>query len=138
MIVFQGKENMKRRHFSRNYRIISIMFWAFPYLLWQAFGNWSGFLVGVIVAVVLTAMFNSLFRTANWNTIPSQKQQSSQETEVQAQSREEAESYRRGYRGEDQPYRAESQADQVETFQTQYEEMQVPYPGEVMPPMEQK
>lgn len=49
-------------HLSRNYRIISVMFWSFPYLLWQAFGHWSGFIVGVIVAVILTAMLNGLFR----------------------------------------------------------------------------
>lgn len=126
-----------RRHFSRNYRIISVMFWAFPYLLWQAFGNWSGFLVGVIVAAVLTAMFNSLFRSVNWHTAASEKQQSSQETELQTQSREEVEPYQRGYRGEEISYREETRADQAEALQTQYEEMQVPYPEEIMPPMRQ-
>jgi hypothetical protein len=30
-------------HAIRNYRIISVMFWSFPYLLMHAFGNWSGF-----------------------------------------------------------------------------------------------
>ena len=47
-------------HLLRNYRIISVMFWAFPYLIWQAFGHWSGFVVGVIVAVFLTVMLNDL------------------------------------------------------------------------------
>lgn len=135
--MIASKENMMRRHFSRNYRIISVMFWAFPYLLWQAFGNWSGFVVGVIVPVALTAMFNSLFRTVNWHTAASEKQQSSQEAEAQARSDENVEPYQRGYRGEEMPYHAETQAD-AETLQTRYEEMQVPYPEEVMPPMEQK
>jgi hypothetical protein len=47
-------------HFSRNYRIIRVMFWSFPYLLWQAFGHWSGFFIGVIVAIILTSMFDDL------------------------------------------------------------------------------
>lgn len=127
-----------RRHFSKSYRIIGIMFWAFPYLLWRVFDNWSGFLVGLIIAVVLTTMFNGLFRTANWHTAASEKQQSSQETERPAQPGEEVEPYQRGYRGEEMPYHAETQADQAEAFQMQYEGMQVPYPEEVMPPMEQK
>ena len=49
-----------RHPISRNYWIIHVMLWSFPYLLWQAFGHWSGFLVGLIVSVILTAMFNSL------------------------------------------------------------------------------
>ncbi len=54
-----------RHHFSRNYHIIRVMFWSFPYLLWQAFGHWSGFLAGVIVAVMLTAMLDDLFCVDN-------------------------------------------------------------------------
>ena len=60
-----------RNHLIRNYRIMSVMFWSFPYLLWQAFGHWSGFLVGVIVAVILTTMLNDLFCGSYWNTISS-------------------------------------------------------------------
>ncbi|MEO7022263.1 MAG: hypothetical protein ABI234_19100, partial [Ktedonobacteraceae bacterium] len=58
-------------HPNRNYHIISVMFWAFPYLLWQAFGHISGFFVGVLLAVILTTMFNGLFRVGNWNTASS-------------------------------------------------------------------
>src|SRR5579872_239310 len=93
-------------HLSRNYRIISVMFWAFPYLLWQAFGHWSGFLVGVLVAVILTTMFNGLFRAGNWNTVSSARQPSLEAAEPQSQ-RQEAELYQRGYRAEAEPYRAE-------------------------------
>lgn len=132
-----SERGRKRRHFSRNYRIISVMFWAFPYLLWQAFGHWSGFLVGVIVAVVLTAMFHSLFLAGKQNTDVAERQHPSQtaETQKQAVYREVAEPYQRGYRGEASSYHVESQA---EAFHVQYEEMLVPYPEEVMPPMEQK
>jgi hypothetical protein len=28
-----------RRHPSRNFRIIGVLFWAFPWLLWQASGH---------------------------------------------------------------------------------------------------
>ena len=55
----------------RNYRIISVMFWAFPYLLWQAFGHWSGFVVGVIVAIMLTVMLNDLFNVGCSHTLSS-------------------------------------------------------------------
>jgi hypothetical protein len=141
-IMTVSKENMMHHHFHRNYRIISVMFWAFPYLLWQAFGNWSGFVDGVIVAVILTALFNSLFRADNWHAAAAEKQSSSQTIELQTRDQagysEEGEPYQRGYRGEERPYRAEPQMDQAGTFQAQYEEMQVPYPEEVMPPMEQR
>ncbi|MBV9229682.1 MAG: hypothetical protein JOZ18_10250 [Chloroflexi bacterium] len=56
-----------RYHLSRNYRIISVMLWSFPYLLWQVFGHWSGFLVGVLVSLILTVMLDHLFYAANWN-----------------------------------------------------------------------
>lgn len=92
-----------RRYRSLHFRIISVMFWAFPYLLWQAFGHWSGFLVGVIVAVVLTAMFNGLFRVGDWKTASTARQQSFQTTEPQPR-RQEMELYQRGYRAEE-PYR---------------------------------
>lgn len=72
-----------RHHLSRNYRIISVMFWSFPYLLWQAFGHWSGFFIGVIVAVILTALLDDLFRGDNWNTDCSMRQQSLQTKEPQ-------------------------------------------------------
>ena len=63
-------------HFNRNYRIISVMFWAFPYLLWQAFGHWSGFFIGVIVAIILTAMLNDLFYVSCSHAQSSASQQS--------------------------------------------------------------
>lgn len=113
-----------RHHFLRNYHIIRVMFWSFPYLLWQAFGHWSGFLVGVIVAVILTMMFNSLFRAGNWDMA------SSQAAESQAQHQE-VEAYQRGYRAKAEPY-----AHLTGELQPQYEEMQVLYPQEEMPPME--
>jgi hypothetical protein len=83
-----------RHRLSRNYRIISVMFWSFPYLLWQAFGHWSGFLIGVIVAIILTALLDDLFCVDNWNTHSSMRQQSSQETEPQ-QRHQEAGPYQR-------------------------------------------
>ncbi len=129
-------------HLSRNYRIIRVMFWSFPYLLWQAFGHWSGFLIGVIVAVVLTAMFNGLFRVDNWNIASSAGQQSLQRAKpqprYQEEYRKEVEPYQRGYQAEEEPYRAAPQLYQVGDLQPQYEEMQVLYPQEVMPPMEQE
>lgn len=121
----------------RNYRIIRVMFWSFPYLLWQAFGHWSGFIVGVIVAVVLTAMLNSLAHAGNWNTASPVRQQSFQTTDAQPQDQE-AQAYQRGYRAEMQPYRAGSELRQARELQPEYEEMQVSYPQETMPPMEQQ
>ncbi len=53
----------------RNFWIIRVMFWSFPYLLWQAFNHWSGFVVGVIIAIVLTTMLNSLFCVHSCNTM---------------------------------------------------------------------
>jgi hypothetical protein len=123
-----------RRHRSLYSRIISVMFWAFPYLLWQAFGHWSGFLVGVIVAVVLTAMFNGLFRGDDWRTDSTAQQQSFQTTEPQPR-RQEIELYQRGYRAEE-PYRAGAYPYLAEELPSPYEEMQVPYPE--MPPPEQQ
>lgn len=125
-----------RHHLSRNYRIIRVMFWAFPYLLWQAFGHWSGFLVGVFVAVILTLMFNSLFREGSWNTAPSTGQRSYQAAEPEAQ-RQEAEAYQRGYRAETEPYHVVPPPYQTGESQPQYEEIQVFYPQEEMPPMGQ-
>ncbi|HZO71585.1 MAG TPA: hypothetical protein VFB60_05240 [Ktedonobacteraceae bacterium] len=66
-------------HHCRNYHIIRVMLWSFPYLLWQAFGHWSGFFVGVIVAVILTAMLDDLLCVSNCST----RWRSSPETELQ-------------------------------------------------------
>jgi hypothetical protein len=57
------------------------MFWAFPYLLWQAFGDWSGFLVGVIVAVILTWMLNDLFCVDSCNPVLSDRRRSFESAE---------------------------------------------------------
>lgn len=125
-----------QRHRSLNYRFISIMFWAFPYLLWQAFGNISGFGVGVLLAAILTVMFNNLVRRGNRNVV-STKQQTFQALESRPRAQEEAlRSYESGYQGEVRPYRGEQGIYQMEPFQPQYEEMQVPYPQE-LPPIEQ-
>ena len=108
------------------------MFWAFPYLLWQAFGHWSGFLVGVIVAVVLTAMFNSLFHRGDWKVASTVLPQSFQTIESQPQ-RHEMGLYQRGYQTEEL-YHAGTHLYLVEERQSPYEKMQVSYPE--MPPME--
>ena len=118
------------QHRRKSYRCISIMFWAFPYLLLQAFGNISGFFVGVILAVVLTLMLNSLLRSREQSTPLSTVQQSQplQETE--------REPYQRGYRAEKGASHSQPKIYQAQEMQPQYEEMQVPYPQE-LPPMEQ-
>lgn len=124
-------------HPNRNYHIISVMFWAFPYLLWQAFGHISGFFVGVLLAVILTTMFNGLFRVGNWNTASSAERQSLQTAEPQPQQQEEhrreAEPYQHGYRAKIEMLREKYQRGE---HQPQYEEMLVLYPQE-MPPMKQ-
>jgi hypothetical protein len=134
-----------QRHRSLNYRFISVMFWAFPYLLWQAFGNISGFFMGVVLAVVLTTMFNSLFRRGNWNSTAASQQslpviESRPRDQQMAERRFQEEVYRpyeSGYQAETEPYRGTQTPYQAEQFQPQYEEMQVSYPQE-MPPMEQR
>ena len=113
------------RHRSLHYRIISVMFWAFPYLLWQAFGHWSGFLVGVIVAVVLTAMFNGLFRGGDWKTASTARRRSLPTAEPQPQ-RQEMEPYQRGYRAEEEPDCEAAHLNLAGELQSSYEEMQVP------------
>jgi len=118
----------------RNYRIISIMFWAFPYLLWQAFGHISGFFVGLALAVTLTLMFNSLLRADHRQASSSPDQSSSQASGLRQWEKSEIEPYQRGYQA--QLYRTEQPVYQAEESPSQYEEMQVPYPQE-MPPMEQ-
>lgn len=120
---------MARQHRLRNYRIIRVMLWAFPYLLWQAFGHWSGFFVGVIVAVGLTAMLTSLIHTSEGNAHFAARQQAFQATEPQSQDQE-AEVYQRGYRAETEPYRAKPRLHFTGEIQPQYEEMQVFYPQE--------
>jgi hypothetical protein len=128
---------MTRRHSLKSYRIISIMFWAFPYLLWQTFGHWSGFVVGLIIAVVLTAMFNGLINANVQGATSTAKSHASQAAEPQSQEQEEG-AYQRGYRAKVEPYRAESASYSMGELQPQYEEMQLSYPQETMPPMEQK
>ena len=134
-----------QRHRSINYRFISVMFWAFPYLLWQAFGHISGFFMGVVLAIVLTTMFNSLFRRGSWNSTAASQQslpviesQSRSQQMAEQHSQEEAyRPYQSGYQAEIEPYRGEQTPYQGEQFQPQYEEMQVPYPQE-LPPIEQQ
>ena len=123
------------RCYGKNYRFISVMFWAFPYLLWQAFGNISGFVVGVILAVVLTAMLNNLFRTGNWNVPQYRSQQPARIAEPHRNDYQ-MEPYQRGYQAQTGQYRGDQQPYQAQEIQPQYEEMQVQYPQE-MPPMEQ-
>lgn len=126
---------MMRHHLSTNYHIIRVMFWSFPYLLWQAFGHWSGFLVGVLVAVTLTAMLDELFCVDNRNTPSSVRRRSLQMAERQPR-RQEAEEHQRYYRAEAEPYRASPHPNQMGELPPQYEEMQALYPQEEMPPME--
>lgn len=121
------------RHLSRNYCIVRVMLWSFPYLLWQVFGHWSGFLVGVLMSVMLTMMLNSLFSEGRWKTVSSVSRQSLQ---MEAPPRDQEGAYQRGYRVESS--RADPQVYLVEKLQPQYEEMQVPYPQEAMPSMEDR
>jgi len=122
------------------------MFWAFPYLLWQAFGHISGFFVGVLLALILTAMFNNLFNRSNWKSTSSSNQQPLQMLESQPHFQETAEQqsqeeamrpYQSGYQAEVNPYYGEQNPYHAGQFQPQYEEMQVSYPQE-MPPIEQR
>jgi hypothetical protein len=122
-----------RHHLSTNYHIIRLMFWSFPYLLWQAFGHWSGFLVGVLMAVMLTAMLNDLFCIDSLDTASSFRRRSLQTIEHQPRCQE-AETYQCGCQAEAEPYRASTHPYQVREFQHQYEEIQMLYPQEEMPP----
>ena len=124
------------RHHYRNFRFIGVMFWAFPYLLWQSFGHISGFFVGLLLAIILTAMFNNLFRQNNWNTNRQPVRINEPQRQYQEEYHEEAGPYQRGYRAEPEPYRRIEQPSQTSEQQTPYEEMQVEYPE--MPPMEQQ
>lgn len=110
-----------RSHLIRNYRIISVMFWSFPYLLWQTSGHWSGFLVGVIIAVILSTLLSRLWRTLQVAE-PRQRPQA-------------MEAYWRPHQVESEEYRARPEP-YLEGERQQYEEMQVSYPE--MPPMEQQ
>lgn len=98
-------------HHYRNFRIISVMFWSFPYLLWQTFGSISGFFVGVLLAVILTQMFNDLFRQGNWNTAPytcySPLQKAEPQLRHQEAYRKESEPYQDSYRAEMEPHRGD-------------------------------
>jgi len=124
------------RHHYRNFRFIGVMFWAFPYLLWQAFGHYSGFFVGLLLAVILTLMLNNLFRQGSWNMSQQPARIDEQQRRYEEEYQRDAEPYHRGYRAETEPYRREQQPSQTNEQQTPYEEMQVEYPE--MPPMEQQ
>jgi len=129
---------MHRCHY-KNYRFIGVMFWAFPYLLWQTFGHISGFFVGLLLAVILTAMFNNLFRQNNWNTSRQPVRTIEPQRQYQEEYQWDAEPYQRGYRAESEPYRGEQldqPKEQQPQQQAQYDEMQVQYPE--IPPMEQR
>lgn len=120
----------------RNFRFIGVMFWAFPYLLWQAFGHFSGFFVGLVLAIILTLMLNNLLRQGNWNMRQQPVRIDEQQRPYQEEYRWDTEPYQRGYRAETEPYHGEEQPYQPERHQPQYDEMQVQYPE--MPPMEQR
>ena len=124
------------RHRYRNFRFIGIMFWAFPYLLWQTFGHISGFFVGLLLAVILTAMLNNLFRQRNWNMSQQPIRIDEQPQRYQQEQQWDAQPYQYGYRPQTEPRREEQQPHQASELQTPYEEMQVEYPE--MPPMEQQ
>jgi hypothetical protein len=128
-------------HHYRNFRIIRVMFWSFPYLLWQTFGNISGFFVGVLLAVILTQMFNGLFRQGNWNSAPytcySPLQKAEPQLQHQEAYRKESEPYQDSYRAEMEPHRGEErQLYQARELQPEYEEMLVLY-SQKIPPLEQ-
>lgn len=125
------------RHRSVNYRLIGVMFWAFPYLLWQAFGNPGGFVIGVVLALMLTAMLNSLFTREKQHVTSPIVRQVAHEQDLHTPSyEEEYQPYQAGYRAETSIYRAEVPDYHAEPLQAQYEEMQISYPQE-LPPMEQ-
>lgn len=123
------------QHRTKSYIFIVVMFSAFPYLLWQAFGNGIGFLVGVLLTFILVRMMGNLFRQNGRSAAVSIDQRSSQRPLVQEEERA-REPYQQGYRA--QPYRAEQPQSQTWESQSQYEEMQVPYPQQELPPMEQQ
>ena len=125
------------RQRSFNYGLIRVMFWAFPYLLWQAFGNPSGFVVGVIVALVLTTMFTNLLRRERTSPTPVVPPQQLSIDEPHTSSHEEYRPYTSGYQAETVTYHAEEPLYHVEKLQAQYEEMQISYPQEI-PPMKQQ
>ncbi len=109
-------------HLFRNYRIISVMFWAFPYLLWQAFGHWSGFAIGVIVAIVLTMMLNDLFYAGCSHTLSATSWRPFQRAKNQPRDENEEQYCTEGHlycTGEHQP---------------QHEEIKKLYPRAEMPP----
>lgn len=122
----------------RNARIIGVMFWAFPYLLWQAFGHWSGFVVGVMIAVTLTIMLNSILSPGRWRTASPVQRASFQSAEPYTRAAE-GEAYQQGYRAQDQPSGTGSHLYRAEELHPQYEEMLVLYPQEeTMPSMRQE
>src|SRR5690349_4841099 len=98
---------------SRNFRFIGVMFWAFPYLLWQAFGHFSGFFVGLLLAVILTAMLNNLFRQSNWNTSQQPVRIDEQPQRYQQAYQWDEQPYQRGYRAEPTLNREDQQPHQV-------------------------
>lgn len=127
------REGVRSRHYSRKFRVIGIMFWAFPYLLWQAFGHISGFFVGVALAVILTWMLYGLFRQES-DIAPYARPQPLRAVEwAPKEQREEAKLYQRGYRGSMEVDHGEQQSYQAKKLQPQYEEMQVLYPQEIPP-----
>ena len=125
---------MYRRRY-RNFRFIGVMFWAVPYLLGQTFGHISGFFVGLLLAIILTAMCNNLFRQSNWNASQQPIRINEQPQRYQQDDQWDEQPYQYGYRAQTIPDR-EEQPHQVNEVQTPYEEMQVDYPE--MPPMEQQ
>ncbi|HET8846492.1 MAG TPA: hypothetical protein VFN35_33825 [Ktedonobacteraceae bacterium] len=136
-----------RRHPYRNLRIIWIMLWAFPYLIWQGFGHFHGFFIWLLLALALLVILRSLFRTNNHQTIPALSQQP--QTTIGEQQyysslekdQWEALPYQRGYRADTEFDRASASPYQRGEHQPQYEDMLVQYPQEMpsqeMPPMEQ-
>lgn len=128
------------RCYYKNYRFIGVMFWAFPYLLWQTFGHISGFFVGALVAVTLTIMLNSMIRGTGRQPLRASQQQPlltmTEQQPHQASPYQQPEPYQRGYRAEPEPYRGTQQPYRAEELQPQYEDMLVQYPQE-MPPMQQ-
>jgi hypothetical protein len=125
------RANMHRCHY-RNIRLIGVMFWAFPYLLWQTFGHISGLFVGILLAVFLTMMLNNLFRQNNANIIQQPVRTAEPQQLYPQEYQWDAGPYQHGYQAE--PYREIQQ--QPEEQQPPYDEIQVQYPE--IPPIEQQ
>src|ERR1700694_2907554 len=108
MSALKRKRKTMHRHHYRNFRLIGVMFWAFPYLLWQTFGHISGLFVGILLAVFLTMMLNNLFRQNNANIIQHPTPPPDPQHRSPQEDKGNGEPYQSGYRAE--PYHEKQQS----------------------------